>query len=91
MALVSGSPEMSLLVRNRVGSNPTLIIILLFCPILACSAILGGWETYNFVFGCEDFWWGSRAKPRNFGREFERPRRAHLPRIETGRDSFQDL
>jgi hypothetical protein len=30
MALVSGSPEMSLLVRNRVGSNPTLIIILLF-------------------------------------------------------------
>jgi hypothetical protein len=29
MALVSGSPEMSLLVRNRVGSNPTLIIILL--------------------------------------------------------------
>jgi hypothetical protein len=27
MALVSGSPEMSLLVRNRVGSNPTLIII----------------------------------------------------------------
>jgi hypothetical protein len=31
MALVSGSPEMSLLVRNRVGSNPTLIIILLFC------------------------------------------------------------
>jgi hypothetical protein len=27
MALVSGSPEMSLLVRNRVGSNPTLISI----------------------------------------------------------------
>lgn len=29
MALVSGSPEMSLLVRNRVGSSPTLIIIVL--------------------------------------------------------------
>jgi hypothetical protein len=36
MALVSGSPEMSLLVRNRVGSNPTLIIILL---LLACSVM----------------------------------------------------
>ena len=31
MALVSGSPEMSLLVGNRVGSNPTIFTILFAC------------------------------------------------------------
>jgi hypothetical protein len=60
MALVSGSPEMSLLVRNRVGSNPTLIIILLFLCSIACYAILSGCETYNFVFGREDSGGGVR-------------------------------
>jgi hypothetical protein len=39
MALVSGSPEMSLLVRNRVGSNPTLIIILLFVLFTCLSCV----------------------------------------------------
>ena len=44
MALVSGSPGMSLLVRNRVGSNPTLIIsfacvsyVLLCTSLFFCS------------------------------------------------------
>ena len=39
MALVSGSPEMSLLVRNLVGSNPTLISIPFACVpnVLLCT------------------------------------------------------
>ena len=41
MALVSGSPEMSLLVRNRVGSNPTLISIPFAClyTVLLCTRL----------------------------------------------------
>ena len=41
MALVSGSPEMSLLVRNRVGSNPTLIIISFVCVALQILTMSG--------------------------------------------------
>ena len=65
MALVSGSPGMSLLVRNRVGSNPTLIIILLFLCILICYANLVVGKHTIFVFHCEDLWWGSGWELRN--------------------------
>jgi hypothetical protein len=91
MALVSGSPEMSLLVRNRVGSNPTLISIP-FCqfqePVSLVTSVLIVLlsVTFSFVAVCMENLRGGLEAWRRPTRHAD-----HLSQTATSTNSSSDL